>query len=70
MNQAAIAVLELNTQVYPEIANTYDSLGEAYMTNGDKELAIENFEKALSLDPDMDSAKDALKALRSTGEDA
>jgi cytochrome c-type biogenesis protein CcmH/NrfG len=42
----------------------YDSLGEAYMKNGDKELAIENYEKSLKLDPGNANAVEMLKRLR------
>ncbi|TMP63115.1 serine hydrolase, partial [Pseudoalteromonas sp. S1649] len=31
---AAITVFELNNQSYPDAANTYDSLGEAYLAAG------------------------------------
>jgi len=64
MSEAAIEVHKLNTQVYPDSANPYDSLGEAYMANGDKELAIQSYEKALELNPDTPSAIEALKELR------
>jgi CubicO group peptidase (beta-lactamase class C family) len=60
----AIAILTLNTEWYPQSANTYDSLGEAYMKAGDKERAIENYEKALQLSPNSASAAEALKQLR------
>jgi CubicO group peptidase (beta-lactamase class C family) len=43
----SIAILTLNTEFYPESANCYDSLAEAYMTKGDKERAIELYRKAL-----------------------
>ena len=65
MNEAAIEVHKLNTQVYPEAANPYDSLGETYEASGEVALAIESYEKALEIDPNMDSAIDALKKLRS-----
>jgi tetratricopeptide (TPR) repeat protein len=43
----------------------YDSLGEAYAAAGKKELAIENYEKSLELDPKNENAKDRLKKLKS-----
>jgi tetratricopeptide (TPR) repeat protein len=51
--------------MYPESANPYDSLGEAHATIGNKALAIENYEKALAVDPNLPSAIYALRTLRS-----
>jgi hypothetical protein len=59
----AIEVFKLNVEAYPQSANAFDSLGEAYMVRGDKEKAIENYQRALALDPTMESAKQALKIL-------
>lgn len=36
----AVRVLKTNLRLYPELANSYDSLSEAYELNGDTELAI------------------------------
>ena len=47
----AIEIFKLNVELFPQAANTYDSLGEAYMVHGDKELAIANYKKSLELDP-------------------
>ncbi|HYX27840.1 MAG TPA: tetratricopeptide repeat protein [Pyrinomonadaceae bacterium] len=60
----AIEILKLNVESYPQSANVYDSLGEAYMMNGEKELAIKNYEKSLSLNPVNEGAAAALKKLR------
>lgn len=59
----AIEVFKLNREAYPKSANVYDSLAEAYLTNGDKQLAIENYNKALEIDPRLESARKALKSL-------
>ena len=59
----AIELFKLNVIAYPESANTYDSLGEAYMVNGDKELAIRNYQKSLELNPDNQNAVEKLKQL-------
>ncbi len=60
----AIAVFARNVQEYPKGFNTYDSLGEAYMRNGQKDLAIENYETSLKLNPRNDNAVAMLKKLR------
>ena len=60
----AIAVLELNTRLFPGSANTYDSLGEAYMLSGDREEAIRLYEKALELNPESANAKEILERLK------
>lgn len=59
----AIAILKVNAELYPQSANVYDSLGEAYMTNGNKELAIVNYKKSLELDPKNNNAITMLKKL-------
>ncbi|MEW5922541.1 MAG: MBL fold metallo-hydrolase [Candidatus Zixiibacteriota bacterium] len=64
MLDAAVEIFKLNIEAYPESANTYDSMGEAYMKRGDKELAIRNYEKSLELNPGNDNAKWALEKLR------
>jgi tetratricopeptide (TPR) repeat protein len=59
----AIAILKLNVEAYPNSANVYDSLAEAYLASGDRQLAIENYKKALEIDPRMESARKALETL-------
>jgi tetratricopeptide (TPR) repeat protein len=63
-NKDAIRILILNAEAYPQSSNVYDSLGEAYMEDGDKKLAIENYEKSLKLDPKNRSAIEKLKQLQ------
>ena len=60
----AIRVLQVNVVSYPSSSNVYDSLAEAYMKNGEKAAAIENYEKSLKLDPANTNAVDMLKKLR------
>jgi len=60
----AIEILKLNVESYPKSSNAYDSLGEAYMMSGNKELAIRNYEKALELNPANAGALEALKKLQ------
>ncbi len=60
----AIQVLTWETQRYPMSANAFDSLGEAYRAAGMNAKSIENYERALALDPQSKSAKAALAELR------
>jgi len=59
----AIEIFKLNVEAYPEAANAYDSLGEAYLVNGDKELAISNYKKSLELNPQNTNATRVLASL-------
>jgi CubicO group peptidase (beta-lactamase class C family) len=60
----AIEIFKINTEDFPASANTYDSLGEAYMVAGEKDLAIRNYEKSVELNPKNDGGIAALKKLR------
>jgi CubicO group peptidase (beta-lactamase class C family) len=64
----AIRVFLLNTELHPQSANAFDSLGEAYMASGDKALAIENYEKSLGKDPKNTNAVEQLKKLKEGAE--
>jgi CubicO group peptidase (beta-lactamase class C family) len=48
---AAIKIFQLNVESFPEASNPYDSLAEAYMAAGNKELAIKSYAKSLELNP-------------------
>lgn len=60
----AIKVLELNTVLFPNSFNVWDSLGEAYAKAGNKEKARECYEKSLAIYPDNNSGKKALSDLK------
>jgi hypothetical protein len=47
----AIRIFQLNVEAYPNSSNPYDSLGEGYMNDGNKPLAIANYQKSLQLNP-------------------
>ncbi|MDX1406659.1 MAG: serine hydrolase [Saprospiraceae bacterium] len=49
--EPALAIFKLNIELYPDAWNTYDSYGEALLANGQKELAIENYQKSIELNP-------------------
>jgi tetratricopeptide (TPR) repeat protein len=55
---------KLAEELYPNVANTYDSLGEAYMVAGQTEKAIFNYQKSLELDADNTNAVEMLKKLK------
>jgi tetratricopeptide (TPR) repeat protein len=59
----AIRVFQLNVEAYPQSGNVYDSLAEAYMDDGDKPLAIANYQKSLQLNPKNGGAVVMLRKL-------
>ncbi len=59
----AIRIFLLNREAFPRSFNVYDSLGEAYMTKGNKELAIKNYRRCLELDPGNVNALEKLEKL-------
>ena len=60
----AIAVFRANTEKYPESANVWDSLGEAYMKAGRDVEAIEAYQESLALDPENENATEMVEQLR------
>lgn len=60
----AIKVFTLYVADYPESSNAYDSLAEAYTKAGSRDLAIENYEKSLSLNPNNINAREMLAKLQ------
>jgi CubicO group peptidase (beta-lactamase class C family) len=60
----AIAVFEYNSRMFPNSANVFDSLGEAYMVAGDRDAALRNYEKSLALDPHNTNARRMIEKLR------
>lgn len=61
--EEAVGVFELNTVLYPGSSNAFDSLGEAYASQGRKEDAIRSYKRSLELNPENKSAKAALERL-------
>ena len=47
--KGAVEILKLNATAYPNSPNVYDSLSDAYLADGQKDLARENAKKALQL---------------------
>ena len=59
----ALKLFQLNSVNYPISSDAYDSLGEAYLKNGEKIKALENYRISLKLNPNNKSAKQAIKEL-------
>jgi CubicO group peptidase (beta-lactamase class C family) len=59
----AILVLRKNVELHPDSWNAYDSLGEAYLKDGNKELATKNYQKSVELNPKNENGVEALKKL-------
>ena len=59
----AIAVAHLNTLLFPEEAYVYTNLAKKLYQTGEKMKALENYEKALSLDPENKKAKSGIAML-------
>jgi len=63
-NKEAIEMLKLNAETYPNSANVYDSIGEAYMIDGNIEMAKENYKKSLEVNPNNTNATQMLEKLQ------
>jgi CubicO group peptidase (beta-lactamase class C family) len=59
----AIDIFSLEILSFPKSYEAYDSLGEAYMMDGQINKAIENYKKSLKLNPENTNAKEKLKEL-------
>jgi tetratricopeptide (TPR) repeat protein len=62
--QEAIEIFKINARLSPQVAGAFVSLGEAYAAAGQNDLAIENYEKALQLNPKNENVRKALAKLR------
>jgi tetratricopeptide (TPR) repeat protein len=61
----AIEVFKFNVDIFPNSSNVYDSLGEAYLKQGNTELAMINYKKSVELNPKNESGMKILKSLQS-----
>jgi uncharacterized membrane protein len=59
----AICILQLNVEAYPQSSNVYDSLGEAYMDDGNRPQAVTEYQKSLQLNPKNRGAVQMLQKL-------
>lgn len=49
--EEALEIFKLLVAEFPKVANTFDSLGEAYLLAGNEELSLLNYEKSVAMDP-------------------
>ena len=61
--EQAIDVFELNAEMFPDVANVWDSLAEAKIEAGDQQAAVELYRRALAVDPEFESARRGLEKL-------
>jgi tetratricopeptide (TPR) repeat protein len=68
MNQGekeeALKIFKLNTELHPNVSNTFDSYGECLLDLGDKENAIIAYKKSLELNPENENAKKVLSEMK------
>jgi dienelactone hydrolase len=68
-NKGAIEILKLNAEAYPNSPNVYDSLSDAYLADGQKDLARQNAKRALELLPsDTTDPEDRRNGIRDSAE--
>lgn len=60
LKEDALKIFKLNTELYPEGFNTFDSYGECLLELGDKENAIIAYRKSLELNPENKNAEKVL----------
>ncbi|NOT77170.1 MAG: hypothetical protein HOP08_19780 [Cyclobacteriaceae bacterium] len=60
----AITVFRINVNLFPQSANCFDSLGEAYLAAGNKESSKACYQRVLEIDPVNENAKAQLAKLK------
>lgn len=61
--EKALYIFDLNTKMFPNNMNTFDSLAEAYYVNKDYEKALMNYHKILVEDPTNQNAKNMISEI-------
>lgn len=64
----AIFVFTMITQLFPDSPNAWDSLAEGYLKAGDKNKATEFYNKAIAMDPNGPTGKNAREMLKRVNE--
>ncbi len=67
--KGAVEIMRLNVLAYPDSPNVYDSLSDAYLADGQRELARQNAKKALEqLASDTTDPEDRRKGIKENAE--
>lgn len=61
--EEAAQIFKLNIDAFPKSSNAFDSYGEALMSLGKNDLAVENYKKSVELNPANQNGVDMLKKL-------
>ncbi len=64
LNDDALTLLLTASELYPNDANLYDSIGEFYAKKGLKDKAVESYQKALATNPKYENAEKAKEILQ------
>ena len=62
-------VLALNTELFPDSANTWDSLAEIVLHTGDRDRSLELYRKALEVDPEFSNAANQIEKILAEGKE-
>jgi len=60
----AIEIFKHAVSAYPQSANVYDSLGDAYLRTGDSTAALINYRRSLELNPENENARNIINMLQ------
>ena len=60
----AIQILEMNTRIFPSSLRSWHALADAYLAAGEKDKALQAWQKVVSLDPDGNAGLDAKKKIK------
>lgn len=60
----AVEIFILNTKLYPQGYNTFDSLGECLLLLNRKKEAIKSYQKSLELNPNNENAKKIINKIK------
>jgi tetratricopeptide (TPR) repeat protein len=61
--EKAMAVLKLNLETYPNSAQAVEMLGEVHQFKGERDEAIQHYERALEMDPKQRDAAEMLRRI-------